>query len=178
MVRRPSGDQLASRFHALSAVSRRLIGQGGLHLPDTRSSRANPQTDPGRSPMRSSRPGPTLPATRIHRGQVMKSTVQAIVTLIVAIALTFAAVVWADSAAARGATSRWNGVTGRYGAPDAAACSGRTMTSLSRRDAPATRRTTCSPIGVPLMVAPTFLRGPFHALPYLIKYTQALVKVA
>jgi len=35
----------------------------------------------------------------------MKSTVQAIVTLIVAIALTFAAVVWADSAAARGATS-------------------------------------------------------------------------
>jgi len=35
----------------------------------------------------------------------MKSAVQAIVTLIVAIALTFAAIVWAGSAAASSATS-------------------------------------------------------------------------
>ncbi len=52
------------------------------------------------------------------------------------------------------------------------------MTSLSRRDAPAMRRATLSTIGVPLVVATTFVRGPFHALPYLIKDTQAVLKVA
>ncbi len=46
---------------------RPLPGQGACTCPTHESSRANPQTDPGRTPMRSSRSGPRLPAAGTHR---------------------------------------------------------------------------------------------------------------